>query len=374
MEKGKEVKAFFNLLKVGMWPKPKKQVSVDGTLDWNGVYRLASEQSVLGLVLAGIDCLPIAQRPPKVLLLQWIGEIQMLEQQNLSMNQFIGKLVEKMCHAGITTLLVKGQGIAQCYERPLWRACGDVDFLLSEENYRKAKELLLPMASSSETEEAYGKHLGMTVDDWTVELHGTMRCGLSRKMDGVVDEAQKDCFHGGNVRTWMNGMTQVFLPSPDNDVILVFTHFIKHFYKEGVGLRQICDWSRLLWTYRETINVVQLEKRLRSAGLLTEWKAFGAFAVEYLEMPAEAMPLYESSSHWERKAKRICGFVLDVGGASQSKDNSFYKTKPYLTRKAISFGRKCGTLKRIATIFPKNTIAFFPYIVFNGVRSVVRGE
>ena len=377
MKECKEAKALFELIRAGLWENCEFQVpniTIQGDVDWENVYQQASEQSVLGLVLAGVDYLPNKQRPPKILLLQWIGEVQMLEQQNLSMNQFIGELVEKMRHAGIYTLLVKGQGIAQCYERPLWRCCGDVDFLLSEDNYRKAKELLLPMASSSETEEEYGKHLGMTIDDWTVELHGTIRCGLSRKMDRAIDDAQRDCFYGGNVRSWMNGMTHVFLPSPDNDVILVFTHFIKHFYKEGVGLRQICDWCRLLWTYRQTINVVQLEKRLRSARLLTEWKAFGTFAVEYLGMPAEAMPLYESSSHLEQKAKRICRFVLDVGSASQNKDNSFYKTKPYLSRKAISFGRKCGTLKRIANIFPTNTLAFFPYIVFNGVRSVVRGE
>lgn len=366
--------AFFALIRAGLWTELEKWVSLVGSVDWDEVYLMASEQAVLGLVLAGIDCLPNEQRPPKVLLLQWIGEIQMLEQQNQAMNQFIAKLVEKMRHFGIYTLLVKGQGIAQCYERPLWRCCGDVDFLLSEDNYNKAKEVLLPMASSSETEEKYGKHLGMTIDDWTVELHGTMRCGLSRKMDSVIDQTQKDCFCGGNVRSWMNGETHVFLPSPDNDIILVFTHFIKHFYKEGVGLRQICDWCRLLWTYRETINVAKLKNRLRSAGLMTEWKAFSFFAVEYLGMPVEAMPLYESSSYWECKAKKICDFVLEEGSASQSKDNSFYKTKPYLSRKLISFGRKCGTLKRIAKIFPKNTMAFFPYIVFNGIRSVVRGE
>ena len=109
--------AFFALLRAGLWAEPERLVSVVSPVDWKEIYRLASEQSVLGLVLAGIDCLPIEQRPPKVLLLQWIGEIQMLEQQNREMNDFIGSLVEKMHNAGISTILVKGQGVAQCYNR-----------------------------------------------------------------------------------------------------------------------------------------------------------------------------------------------------------------------------------------------------------------
>jgi len=62
------------------------------------------------------------------------------------MNRFIGMSVEKMHEAGIFMVLVKGQGVAQCYERPLWRACGDVDFFLDAENYRRAKDFLTPMA------------------------------------------------------------------------------------------------------------------------------------------------------------------------------------------------------------------------------------
>lgn len=53
--------AFFTLLKAGLWPELEKQVSVDGVVDWEEIYRLASEQSVLGLVWAGIDSLSINQ-------------------------------------------------------------------------------------------------------------------------------------------------------------------------------------------------------------------------------------------------------------------------------------------------------------------------
>ena len=87
------------------------------------------------------------------------------------------------------------------------------------------------------------------------------------------------------MREWKNDGADVPLPSPDNDVIIVFTHFLQHFFVGGVGLRQICDWCRLLWTYRSEIDAAKLEGRLREMGIVSEWKAFGAFAVEYLGLP-----------------------------------------------------------------------------------------
>jgi len=52
--------------------------------------------------------------------------------------------------AGVETLLVKGQGIAQCYERPLWRASGDIDLLVDADKYESAKSVVLPWADSVE--------------------------------------------------------------------------------------------------------------------------------------------------------------------------------------------------------------------------------
>ena len=119
------INIFFELVKAGLWEKEAILSSYD-KINWHEIYLLAEEQAVVGVVLAGIEHSNI--KPPQDLLLQWIGEVQIIEQQNLSMNQFIAELIEEMRKDDIYTLLVKGQGIAQCHERPLWRVSGDVDF------------------------------------------------------------------------------------------------------------------------------------------------------------------------------------------------------------------------------------------------------
>lgn len=333
-------KVFLELMKAGLWGDGNPNLRIDGTTDWQEVYRLATEQSVLGLVLAGLEHSDV--KPPKMLLLQWIGEVQQIEQRNKTMNQFVAELVEKMRAADIYAILVKGQGAAQCYEKPLWRPSGDVDLLLSEVNYKKAKELLLPLSSSNKNEERYSQHLGMSIGKWYVEIHGSLRTGLSARVDKEVDAAQESVFIGGNVRSWDNNGTLVFLPAPTEDVFLVFTHFIKHFYKEGMSLRQVCDWCRLLWTYRESLNYGKLELWINKAGLMKEWKAFYNLANRYLGMPDLDSRLMVHDSRFDKKAEKLVEFIL--GGYS---------------------GNKIKDTLQIAKIFPWKALRYSPSIFLN---------
>lgn len=364
--------AFFALVRAGLWEKEVRLLPY-GEVDYAEVMRLAQEQAVVGLVAAGLEHVTDV-KVPQLWTLQFAGQTIQLEQRNKAMNQFIADLIAKMREADIYTLLVKGQGIAQCYERPQWRTSGDVDLLLSEDNYEDAKNLLLPLASSYDVEEKSGKHICLTLDGWSVELHGTQHSELSNRIDRVIDEVQNNVFCGGNVRSWDNGGMNVFLPAPDNDVIFIFTHFIKHYFKEGVGLRQICDWCRPLYTYKDSLNQGLLEKRIKKARLMSEWKVFAALAVGYLGMPIEAMPLYSADAKWKRKAETICDYILEVGNFGHNRDMSYFVKYPYVIRKCISFWRRTGYLIRHASVFPWDSVRFFPGLVFNGVRSALRGE
>ena len=363
---------FFALLRAGLWEQEVRLASF-GPIDFSALYALADEQSVVGLIAAGLE--HVTDR--KVLkheALPFMKKVFCLEGRNTAMNEFISKLIEKMRSVGIYALLVKGQGIAQCYARPQWRSAGDIDLLLDESNYSSAKTYLLPLAESSEQEGYYVQHYGMEIDSWVVELHGTLRTGLSFGIDRVIDAVQENLFSKGCVRTWRNGETDVFLPGVDNDIIFIFTHFLKHFYRGGIGLRQICDWCRLLWTYKDTIDRELLNERILSMRLMSEWKAFAAYVVEYLGMPTDAVPFYDSSARWIRKASRIQHFIMKVGNFGHNRDQSYFQKYPYVIRKTVSLCRRLGDLTRHAFIFPFDSFRFLPSILFNGLRSAARGE
>lgn len=365
------LKAFFELVRAGLWEK-EARLSAFGDIDFNEVYRLAEEQSVVGLIAAGLEHVTDVKVPQEEALNFVAGALQ-LEQRNTAMNDYVARLVGELREAGVRAVLVKGQGIAQCYDRPLWRTCGDIDLLLDGDGYERAKALLLPRATEVEQEYTHFKHQGMTLDGWVVELHGTLHSRLSGRVDRGIDAVQAGMFADWRVRSWDDGGVQVSLPAPDDDVVFVFTHILHHFFFEGIGLRQICDWSRLLWTFRDELDVALLERRLRGMGILSEWRAFAAFAVEWLGMPAEAMPLYSDEARWSRKATRIGEFVLEVGnfGYNQRRD---YRGMSYLARKLRSFWGRLRDMLRHVRLFPLDSVRFFGGVLRSGLHAAVRGE
>lgn len=361
--------AFFALVRAGLWEHDVR-LAPFGKIDYNVIYRLAEEQSVVGLVAAGWEHV-VDIKAPKDIVLQFVGAALQLEQQNTAINKFIGDVLNKTKNAGIESVLIKGQGVAQCYERPQWRAPGDVDLLLNDENYEKGKAFFDKISETNPKEYGFNKEYQVTVDGWCLELHGSLRCGLSAALNRVVDGIRDSICDNHNVRYWESEGMRIPLPEENDDIIVIFTHFIKHFYKGGLGIRQICDWCRLLWTYRNTINTALLEQRLKQMGLCAQWKGFGAFAVDYLGMPVEAMPLYSVDKKWSRKADKICAFVLEVGNFGHNIDSSYYANKPLLIRKIISMRKRVTSLMRHSTIFPWHTFRFMPHVIYTGMKATI---
>ncbi len=375
MKKNKIQQAFFELVRAGLWEKDARlsQFNDIDVLDFSAIMELAEEQSVVGLLTAGMEHV-IDVKIPKDILLQFVGSTLLIEQQGKAMNEFVASIIERMRKADIYTLLVKGQGVAQCYLKPLWRSSGDIDLFLSDDNYSKAKSLLLPQASSADEEDTYREHLGMTFGSWVVELHGNMYCGVSRRADKGIEDVKRSLFYLGEVRSWMCGNTQVFLPSANNDAIILFTHILQHFFYGGIGLRQVCDWCRLLWTYRESLNLRLLESRISKMGLMTEWKTFAALAVDTLGMPVEAMPLYSSSKKWSHKAEKVMALILETGNFGHNRDNNYYQNHSFWVYKAISLWRITRDSFKHMMIFPMDAIRVWFHRLGDGIKVVLKGK
>lgn len=360
--------AFLTLVRAGLWEKDV-ELRKYGATDFDEIMRLAEEQSVVGLVTAGLDHVTDVTIPQEWIL-QFIGSTLQIEEQNKAMNAFLPKLTKKLQTGGVYSLLVKGQGVAQCYEKPLWRSSGDVDLLLDADNYERAKTVLFPIAGHVAEEEGFAKHQGLSINGFEVELHGRMPFFLSRCVDDVIEEVLDDSLKKGGSRVWKLSDTDVYLPKPDNDVIIVFTHFLFHFFVEGVGLRQICDWCRLLWTYRESLNHGLLESRIRKAGLVTEWQAFATLAVNYLGMPISAMPMLDGNDNekFKKKAEKVLKRILKSGNMGHNNDLSYRSKYTGMKYKAVAMWRRLRDFASMIPIFPVDAPKFFMGYLFGKVK------
>ena len=356
--------AFFALLRAGLWEEGV-QLSTCGNVNIKEIYRLAQEQSVVGIVTAGLEHVEDSKLPQEDIL-TIIGDSLQIEQRNKAMNAFVGWLMQLFQKESVFALLVKGQGVAQCYERPLWRTSGDVDLLLDNENYEKAKTVLSPIASKIEPENKATKHQAYNIKGFEVELHGKMPFALSRKTDSVIDEVLANSFNRKGLNIWRYEDTDVYIPNPENHIALVFTHFLHHFFIEGVGLRQICDWCRMLWAYKDSLNHKLLESRICEMGLMSEWRVFAAIAIETLGMPAETMPFYKEG--YTRRANLVLKRILKSGNFGHNNDLSYRVRYEGLKYQMVSLWRRFLDFFGMAFIFPIDAPRFFVTYVLNKAK------
>ncbi len=368
-----EIDLFFTLLKAGLWEKSVRILPFE-PIDFTALYNLADEQSVVGLIAAGLE--HVADRKvTKQEALPFLKRVFSLETRNAKMNNSLVGFVNVLRNSGLTPVLIKGQGVAQCYERPLWRASGDIDLLLNGDSFDAASVTLAPLSSyeqSLDSRSVYKKHKEFKIDEWIIEIHGTLRTCLSKRLDNGLDAIQEQMFDKRLFRNCEIGDKAILLPSPDNDVIIVFAHILQHFFKGGIGLRQICDWCRLLFRFHNKIDYTFLEQRLAEMGILSEWKVFGCFAVDYLGLPQNCLPHY--NSRYSKRAHQMLPYILAKGNFGHNTDNSYYSKTPVLLRKQISLFHQVRDTLSIFSVFPIDSIRFLFSFIKHGLKSTINGE
>ena len=260
---------FFELLQVALGNRERLS-HVPTPEDWMGVYDESERQAVTGILLHGIDWLPVEQRPPQDILLQWIGVGQMIEQRNHLMDKRCIELLTKLKDAGLTPTILKGQGIAQLYGkelRPL-RQSGDIDVYV---DCGLKKALAFAKSQGQEKVEWDYKHLHLKIwDDTEVEMHYHVEVLLNlwknRKLQKWFREHENELFAHANdnlnanlnlkANTNLTNDTNRFVtPTVEFNVFYILLHIYRHFLYEGVGFRQIIDYYFVLKNLNENLNV-----------------------------------------------------------------------------------------------------------------------
>ena len=362
---------FFALLRSGLWNEVPERVPFAAGTDWEALYRLAFEQTVVPLVTDGINRLPREFLPADPERLDpFLGDLMMTAQRNRLLDSFIPGLFSAL--EGIPVVLIKGQALAQDYPEPERRQHGDIDLLLLPSSYEAAKAVLLPKATKVLEEEREIWHQGMRFRSIEVEVHGSISTLMSRKLDRKLAALLEDQFDGRSFPQVTIGGKGIPVPDADFNAVYVFVHFLHHYWSGGVGLRQFVDWMTFISVHKRDIHPVILEKRLEDLGLLRIWKVFTGFAQEYLGCPAEKLPLAAEPD--AGKDARIWRYIRHCGNFGKNVDRT-RKEEPYLVRKVHSFWRLVVADRlRHFPVFPKESIRFFLGAFGYGLQRLAKGE
>lgn len=219
--------------------------------EWIALYDESEKQSVSGIMLAGIERLPKAQRPPQELLLQWIGVGQMIEQQNKQVNERCVDIVKVFAESGFKSCILKGQGNSLMYPNPMLRQSGDIDIWVegSKDDIVSFVHEKYPNATVTE------HHVEFPIyEDVEVEVHYKPSVAVSVKYDKRFekywDSVKDEQFsHKGSLS---NSVGDICFPTIGFNIVFQMAHMMKHFFSEGLGMRHIVDYYYVLRSAHET--------------------------------------------------------------------------------------------------------------------------
>lgn len=279
--------AFFSLLRAGLWKKTPDFYFLLDEKQWEDLFHIARMQTVEGLVYDGLLLLPPDRFPPKPLLLKWTVLIDQMEKRNFHMNKCIEGINAWLTDEKIPPLLLKGQGVAACYEEPNHRMCGDIDlYFSSEDHFVKAKTLL----TQRKINFAYGHDLSLEYN-WKnipVEYHTRLVDIHNPFVTDYLYELEQN--EKSRMIQMDFGSQRVQLPSPLLTHLTVNTHILKHSLSFGIGLRQLCDSARIAYTFCDRINGDALKAIYKKLGIYRWMDLLNQLLVNFLGTPEECLP------------------------------------------------------------------------------------
>lgn len=363
---------FFELIRSGLWGHDADPTLFDTGTNWQLLYRMAAMQSMTVIFADGVNTLPKGLMPPPDISRRLHLALSGTLHANRLLDSGISDLVTLLRGAGIEGVLLKGQGVARYYTIPEHRMCGDIDFYVGPDAFRRACKLL--KASGARPLEESEKHSSFACNGVMIEIHRKVACGHSSLQDRRLqswwsplldrrDELLAADFKG----------TRVYLPPARFDALFLLYHAANHMITGGVGLRQLCDWCRCLHTFRNSLDLQALESDIRKLKLQRFWKVFAWIAVNRLGLPEDEMPGY---SGYGKPAMLCLSIIMKEGNFGhfsdkvQSGSSGNMPSKNRILRKMHTCRHVLGRQLELLRIFPKQVLTFIPKYLVDGIVRV----
>ena len=362
-------KEFLELLKAGLWGSPLDLTVFSKDTDWEAVYQLAKEQTVIGVITDGLSALPKEYHGARPTMMQFFARTMNLEDENRKMNSFGPQLMTQLERKGIHSMLLKGAGVATCYRQPLHRVVGDIDLLVMDaEESKKARALMLMIAKEVENEDVGRKHSAFNYKGMTIEIHGDFRFYINKQCRLHTSAWKKNRLAVGSRHIEEGLLKGAILPPVQFDVLFIFAHMVGHYQGSGgVGLRQVSDWLVFLKQHIAEINLQTLEEDLDFLNLRKYWEVFGTMAVDQLGFPEGLMPLYDK--RYRKKGRIVLHNIFKTGnfGTKQRQEQLKEGSNP-IAKKAVTFWGQIPVYARNLRVFPKDTLWCFKEFIGSSLR------
>lgn len=249
------ISLFLELLQVSVGTR-RMLTRVPSAVEWQALMDEAQRQAIAGILACGLERLPIEQKPPKAILLQWIGLSLQIEQRNALTTKVCGEVVRQMEKDGLQCCVLKGQANHRYYPDGMAnrRSCGDIDIWAVQDNGSKTHSsvhrVLEYVDTHFERDGLCWLHCNFTDKSGVpVEVHFHPSFFSRPKYNNRFQSYFSD-IEACVERVSINGH-EIPAMRVEEDVIYQMNHIYRHLIDEGVGLRQVVDYYWLLRKYND---------------------------------------------------------------------------------------------------------------------------
>lgn len=264
-------------------------------VDWQAIKALADKQGLTAIVVDGIEQLPETNRPPKELLLRWIGEVmQNYENYYGLYRRAIAELARWYNAHGYKMMVLKGYACSIYWPKPEHRPCGDIDIWLF--GRQKEADRLLASDLGINVDNTHHHH---TVFNWmgfTVENHydfvNVHAHRSSAELEKVFKELGQDDSHSVEVMgdASICSATKVYLPSPNLHALFLIKHMMSHFAAAEISMRHVLDWTFFVEKHGKEVDWKWLDGMLVKYHMKDFFHLINAICVENLGFHADIFP------------------------------------------------------------------------------------
>lgn len=277
---------FLQLVRLGIGLD--ETVSLPKSIDWPAIQALATQQGLSAIILDSIERLPEGLRPPRVMTLQWIGEVlHNYEHRYEYYRKVIGEMAGFYNAHGLKMMVLKGYACSLNWPKPEHRPCGDIDIWQFGE-YKKA-DALVAAEKGIKIDNSHHHHTVFTWRGIAVENHydfvNVHHHKSNVKLELLFKKLGQDDTHWVEVSG-----EKVYLPSPNLHALFLMRHMMAHFAAIGITLRQLLDWAFHVKAHSKEIDWPWLEGVLEEYGMLPAFNIFNEICVEDLGFDASIFP------------------------------------------------------------------------------------
>lgn len=318
---------------------------VPSAKEWTDLLDASQIQAITGICVDGIERLPENQRPPFDILIRWIGLCQMIEAQNELHLTVLAKTRDLLREGGVEVAFMKGLVCGSRYPNPRRRTCGDIDFVVAENDFSKTLELLEIIGTVDR--ELIHEHHGMAfVDNVQLEPHYKVHNFQSPTVDSAMRKMFIEVFPESLVEIEVDNEKIPTFP-PAFECALLVGHMVNHVYAEGLGLRQVIDFMMFLQKEREFIKTVEYNRYLEMMKMERAFRIFACICEDHLGMSNGLLDI-EYTAKEKLFAGKLISDIMKVGSFGRGVDyfgrnKAFIPLKSYfwVVRRCLKLGYLC---------------------------------